>query len=212
MAKKDWKDSDYVTSGALNALGAEVEAAEESAQIAALQQSKEDEIQRGVCATATSTVAKVISLDNVLYVPKPGDLFIIEFTNGQNVASATMSINGSPALPMTGASGSGSSSGNTINAGVEVLILHDTTTYRVLTGNTTIYGALTIAEIQAAAPVGSVRVVTPAVLADGFMNRAAAVPSSPIIAGRPGQYALDATYLYLCVATNSWRRIPLQTF
>lgn len=37
-------------------------------------------------------------------------------------------------------------------------------------------------------------------------------PTSSTGAGTPGQYAYDANFLYLCIATNSWKRIPLLAF
>lgn len=208
MAKKDWQDQDFVTAGALNALGAEVEAAEESDEIADLEQGKQDSILRGTVATAAATAAKTCLLENAIYVPEPGDLFLIEFTAGMSSSSSTLNINGSGALPITGASGSTSSSGLSLAAGVEALVLHDTTTYRLLTGNQTIYSAFTVAELQAGSS-GSSRIVTPALLAANFLTLAAAVPSGPTVTGRVGQYALDANYLYLCVAANTWKRIPL---
>jgi hypothetical protein len=30
--------------------------------------------------------------------------------------------------------------------------------------------------------------------------------------GTPGQVATDGTYLYICVATNSWRRVAVAAF
>jgi hypothetical protein len=34
------------------------------------------------------------------------------------------------------------------------------------------------------------------------------VPASPIAPGKPGQISKDLEYLYVCTATNTWRRIP----
>jgi hypothetical protein len=36
-----------------------------------------------------------------------------------------------------------------------------------------------------------------------------AAPSSSGAAGTAGQIAYDADYFYVCVATNSWKRVPI---
>ena len=36
-----------------------------------------------------------------------------------------------------------------------------------------------------------------------------AAPASASATGTAGQIAYDADYIYVCVATNSWKRIPL---
>ena len=38
------------------------------------------------------------------------------------------------------------------------------------------------------------------------------VPASATAAGAKGQYAVDADYLYVCVATNTWRRVAVATW
>jgi hypothetical protein len=40
----------------------------------------------------------------------------------------------------------------------------------------------------------------------------ATVPAAADASGTAGQIASDGTYLYLCVATNSWKRVPLTEF
>jgi len=35
------------------------------------------------------------------------------------------------------------------------------------------------------------------------------VPASSSAAGTAGQISYDADYFYLCVATNSWKRVPI---
>ena len=166
---------------------------------------------RGTVATAAGTAAKVVTLEDPAYVPQPGDLFVIEFTSGIAVASATLAINGTAALPITSASGSTSSSHTALAAGVECLMLHDTTTYRLLTGNSQVWGGFTAAELQAGTSTSS-RLVTPQLLAQNFLNLAAAKPASATATGRLGQYWLDATGLYICVATNTWRVFTGATF
>lgn len=39
-----------------------------------------------------------------------------------------------------------------------------------------------------------------------------AIPSGSSSPGRPGQTAADANYFYVCVATNTWRRVAISTF
>lgn len=38
------------------------------------------------------------------------------------------------------------------------------------------------------------------------------VPTSATAPGTPNQVACDTSYLYVCVATNTWRRTALSTF
>lgn len=38
------------------------------------------------------------------------------------------------------------------------------------------------------------------------------VPASASAEGSVGQYALDTNYLYLCVDTNTWKRIALSSW
>lgn len=168
-------------------------------------------ILRGSTATGASTAAKVVTLADPNRVPVAGDLLLIEFTAGNTASTATLAVNGTPALGLTGASGSTSSAATTLAAGVESLVLHDGTTYRLLTGNSTIYSAFTVAELQAGSS-GSGRIVTPALLAANLLNLAAAKPASSTAPGRAGQYWVDATGLYVCIATNTWRLIAGATF
>jgi hypothetical protein len=39
-----------------------------------------------------------------------------------------------------------------------------------------------------------------------------AVPFTSISVGIPGQIAFDDTYIYVCVAPNSWRRAPISAW
>jgi len=38
------------------------------------------------------------------------------------------------------------------------------------------------------------------------------VPSSPTATGTTGQKAFDSEYVYVCIATNTWRRAGLMTW
>ena len=39
-----------------------------------------------------------------------------------------------------------------------------------------------------------------------------APPPTSSSTGQPGQIATDISYLYCCVATNTWKRVALSTF
>jgi hypothetical protein len=39
-----------------------------------------------------------------------------------------------------------------------------------------------------------------------------AVPASAISTGAKGQIAVDATHLYICTATDIWKRVDISTF
>lgn len=171
----------------------------------------QEAIRRGTVATAAATVAKVATMADATYVPKAGDLLLIEFTLGQTASNPTMSVNGAPALPITAASGSNTSAHTALGAGVEVLLLHDGDRYRYLTGNTTVYAAFTAAEAQAGTS-GSGRLVTPALLGSLLLVQAAAKPASATAAGRAGLFWIDASGLYVCIATNTWRLFAGATF
>lgn len=38
------------------------------------------------------------------------------------------------------------------------------------------------------------------------------VPSSSSSSGQAGQFSADASYLYVCIAANTWRRVALSSF
>jgi hypothetical protein len=49
-----------------------------------------------------------------------------------------------------------------------------------------------------------------------WINKIAPRLTSPVVAGTPtsangilGQIAMDGTYLYICTAANTWKKIPL---
>ena len=43
-------------------------------------------------------------------------------------------------------------------------------------------------------------------------SRVVAVPASSSSAGTPGDIAHDSRYVYICVDTNTWRRLSADTF
>jgi hypothetical protein len=58
--------------------------------------------------------------------------------------------------------------------------------------------------------VGTIH-VRPSVRLSGHTDRVA-VPASATAAGSIGQWSADESYLYICVATNAWRRVALTTW
>ena len=40
----------------------------------------------------------------------------------------------------------------------------------------------------------------------------ARVPATATASGSPGQFAYDTSYLYICIATNTWMRVAIATF
>lgn len=45
---------------------------------------------------------------------------------------------------------------------------------------------------------------------DGIV--ATSAPASASASGTPGQIAYDASYVYVCVATNTWKRVAISTW
>lgn len=56
---------------------------------------------------------------------------------------------------------------------------------------------------------GERRTLLSAVLALFQSNEWASAPATSSDTGTAGQRAYDGSYLYICVATNTWRRCPL---
>lgn len=46
----------------------------------------------------------------------------------------------------------------------------------------------------------------------GTFRIATATPASSAAAGTAGQVAWDASYIYICVATNTWKRVAITTW
>ena len=45
---------------------------------------------------------------------------------------------------------------------------------------------------------------------DGII--AVSAPSSATANGSPGQIAYDSTHFYVCIANNTWKRVPISTW
>lgn len=64
---------------------------------------------------------------------------------------------------------------------------------------------------QVAAPVLTLDIANKSYV-DGVQPARSTVPTSATAAGTKGQVAADASFLYVCVATNTWRRVALATW
>jgi hypothetical protein len=61
-----------------------------------------------------------------------------------------------------------------------------------------------ILDIDGDLQVGTANIIS--LILSGF------TPTSSSFNGKAGQFTWDSNYLYICVATNSWKRITLSTF
>lgn len=163
----------------------------------------------GTVATAAATAAKVVTLDapDAARAPQNGDWFLIKFTLGSAVSSPTLAINGAAALPIMTPQGSGSSSNISIAANVTVLMYNDNGTLRLMSSQSSALASVSAAEIDTGTSTSS-RVVTPQILAQKFLTNTT-VPASATATGRVGQFAYDSSFLYICTATNTWRRVAI---
>ncbi|HZK76900.1 MAG TPA: hypothetical protein VFD13_08340, partial [Candidatus Kapabacteria bacterium] len=46
----------------------------------------------------------------------------------------------------------------------------------------------------------------------GLMKTWVSAPATSTSTGTPGEIAQDGTYLYICTATNTWKRVALSTW
>ena len=61
-------------------------------------------------------------------------------------------------------------------------------------------------------PVGATVNFTVDSVDDYFSSKRTAVPATSTDTGVVGSYATDADYLYICVATNTWKLVTLTAF
>lgn len=162
----------------------------------------------GTVPTAAATVAKVATLADPTYVPVAGDLLFLTWTLGNTVSAPTLAVNGQPAKPISSPNGTSSVQTST-TAGMKALLFYDGATYWYFGAqlNTT-YSSASAAELEAGTS-STGRVLPATIAAAKLLVRAAAVPASATAAGRAGQFADDGAYLYVCTATNTWRRTPI---
>tara|TARA_R100000951_G_scaffold68425_1_gene57745 strand:+ start:1215 stop:1472 length:258 start_codon:yes stop_codon:yes gene_type:complete len=71
-------------------------------------------------------------------------------------------------------------------------------------------GDLLIGSDLNATPAKSTKNFTVGSVLDFFNGNA--VPASATATGIKGQIAADATHLYICTATNTWKRVGIATF
>ena len=50
------------------------------------------------------------------------------------------------------------------------------------------------------------------IIIDSTNSAAATVPSSATDKGTPGDIAFDSSYIYVCTATNTWRRASISSW
>lgn len=70
-------------------------------------------------------------------------------------------------------------------------------------------------QIQQVTPAGTqIMVVGPGgtLEVDGTVTVATSTPSSSSAAGTVGTITWDATYVYVCTATNTWKRVEIATW
>lgn len=164
----------------------------------------------GTIATPAATAAKTVTLDapNDSYTPQAGDVFFLTWTLGTSASSPTLNINNTAAKPISSPNGTTNASIN-VAANMKTMLFYDGTTYwsyGVLLNTT--YSSATASELEAGTS-STGRVLPATIAATKLLVRAASVPTSATATGRVGQFAEDGSYLYLCVATNTWRRTPL---
>lgn len=84
----------------------------------------------GVCSTSAATVAKVVTISN--YIPTPGDILAITFTNGTTASTPTLNINGTGAKNIRLGSNNASSTTLTVGAGGVVMMYYTGTHYQLM--------------------------------------------------------------------------------
>lgn len=87
-------------------------------------------------------------------------------------------------------------------------LLEDTTIDRVLGNGNTTTKDLTIGNLNAGI-VNASSALFSGVATTALRITNPAVPGSPTATGIKGQIAYDNSYVYICVATNTWRRAEL---
>lgn len=65
---------------------------------------------------------------------------------------------------------------------------------------------------QSSTPVGATVNFTVDSVDDYFSGKRTTVPATSADTGVAGSYATDADYLYVCVATNTWKLVALSAF
>jgi hypothetical protein len=119
-----------------------------------------------------------------------------------SIATTVLTVTGSP----TGVIQVGMLiSGTGVTAGTTITALGTGTGG---TGTYTVSAAQTVASTTI---TGQIRCIVGTFI-NGAAGGTGAVPATATSVGRPGQMAFDATGLYICTASNTWRKATLATF
>jgi len=79
------------------------------------------------------------------------------------------------------------------------------------TGGTGTYTVSASQTVSSVTITGTIRCIV-GTFVNGAAGGTGAVPASSTAIGRPGQLAFDSTGLYVCTASNTWRKVALTTF
>jgi len=79
------------------------------------------------------------------------------------------------------------------------------------TGGTGTYTVSASQTVSSTTITGTIRCIK-GTFVNGAAGGSGAVPASSSAIGRPGQMAFDSTGLYVCTASNTWRKVALTTF
>lgn len=83
---------------------------------------------------------------------------------------------------------------------------------KINTNFTEIYTAIGNGTIAALAPVAKTGDYTDLINKPAIAPVLASVPASATATGVVGQISFDASYFYVCVATNVWKRVAITTW
>jgi hypothetical protein len=96
-------------------------------------------------------------------------------------------------------------SGNNVTAGTTI------TAVGTGSGGTGTYTVSASQSVASTTITGTIRCIVGAFI-NGAAGGTGAVPASSTAIGRPGQLAFDATGLYVCTASNTWKRVAWTAF
>lgn len=183
----------------------------------------------GTVSTAASTAAKTVTLNSpwTSLTPAAGNFFLITFTNGNTINTPTLAINGGDALSFNGLNGANTyRSGTAIEVGGVALVYYTGTKYSLIniapsllppsdvTSSSSTNGGLisgTRLEDLMVNEATKSRTLTNKTLTSPVLS-ASGVPANSSSTGAVGQVAWDSAYIYVCTATNTWKRSAIGTW
>lgn len=119
-----------------------------------------------------------------------------------SISGTTMTVTGTP----TGVIQVGMLiSGTNVTAGTTI------TAVGTGAGGTGTYTVSASQTVSSTTITGTIRCII-GTFVNGAVGGSGAVPASSAAIGRPGQLAFDSTGLYVCTASNTWRKVALTTF